>query len=50
MLMAFFATLVCKVLNRHPWISYIGVALLVYVAGEMIHSGWTDMAKFMGVG
>jgi len=47
MLMAFFATLVCKVLNRHPWISYIGVALLVYVAGEMIHSGWTGMAKVM---
>lgn len=48
MLMAFCATVVCKVLNRHPWISYIGVALLVYVAGDMMHSGWADMAAFMG--
>ena len=48
MLMAFFATVICRVLNRYPWISYVGVALLVVVAGEMLHSsfdailGWIE--------
>ena len=49
MLMAFCATMVCKVLLRYPWISYIGVALLVLVAGDMLHSSWDDMALFMGM-
>lgn len=40
MLMAFFATVICRVLNRYPWISYVGVAVLVIVAGEMFHSSW----------
>ena len=48
MLMAFCATLVCKLLNRHRWISYIGVALLVVVALDMLHSGWADMMRAMG--
>lgn len=49
MLMAFCATMVCKILLRRPWISYIGVALLVVVAGDMLHSSWDDMALFMGM-
>jgi len=49
MLMAFCATMVCKVLLRYPWISFIGVALLVVVAGDMLHSSWDDMALFMGM-
>ena len=47
MLMAFCATIVCKLLLRRPWISYIGVVLLVVVAGDMLHSSWEDMARFM---
>jgi YjbE family integral membrane protein len=50
MLMAFCATLVCRFLTRHAWVSYVGVALLVLVAGDMLHSSWKDMAAFMGVG
>ena len=49
MLMAFFATIICRVLTKHPWISYIGVALLVFVAGDMIHGSWADMVEFMGL-
>ena len=48
-LMAFFATMVCKILTRHAWISFIGVALLVVVAGDMLHSSWSDMIVFMGM-
>jgi len=50
MLMAFCAALVCKFLTRHPWVSYVGVGLLVVVAGDMLQSSWADMAAFMGVG
>ena len=51
MLMAFFATVICRVLNRYPWISYVGVAVLVIVAAEMLHSstdaimGWIEYAR-----
>jgi YjbE family integral membrane protein len=50
MLMAFCATMMCKLLTRHVWISYIGVAVLVLVAVDMLHASWDDMASFMGMG
>jgi len=50
MLMAFCATMMCKLLTRHVWISYIGVAVLVLVAADMLHASWDDMASFMGMG
>ncbi len=42
--------MVCKLLTRHQWISYIGVAVLVLVAADMLHASWEDMASFMGMG
>lgn len=50
LLMACCATVVCRLLNRHPWISYVGVAVLLLVAGEMLHSSWEDMARLVGLG
>ncbi len=41
-LMAFAATLIMKLLARFPIISWLGLAVLVYVAAEMFHSGLTD--------
>jgi len=49
MLMACFATVICRILTKHPWISYIGVLLLLVVAGDMLHSSWRDMATFVGL-
>ena len=49
MLMAFCATMVCRLLTSHQWISYIGVAVLVLVAADMLHASWEDMASFMGM-
>jgi len=48
-LMALCATLICKLLNRHKWISYIGVAVLIVVAGSMLHESWEDMAVVLGI-
>jgi YjbE family integral membrane protein len=38
-LMGVAANLVAKLLNRHPWISYAGVFIVLYVACTMIYHG-----------
>lgn len=40
--MAFFATLIMKLLTRYPWISWLGLFVLIYVAGEMLYKGIFD--------
>ncbi|MEO0327461.1 MAG: YjbE family putative metal transport protein [Pseudomonadota bacterium] len=40
--MAFFATLIMKLLTRYPWISWIGLIVLVYVSAEMMYKGIFD--------
>jgi len=41
-LMAFAATLIMKLLARYPWISWLGLAVLVYVSADMLHRGVFD--------
>ena len=41
-LMAFAATLIMKLLARFPIISWLGLAVLIYVAAEMFHRGLLD--------
>ena len=43
-LMGVAANLVAKLLNRHPWISYAGVFIVLYVACSMIYHGGVMMA------
>jgi YjbE family integral membrane protein len=38
------ATLIARVLGRHPWISWIGLLVILYVALEMIWTGWHQVA------
>ncbi len=38
-LMGIAANLVAKLLNRHPWISYAGIFIVLYVAVMMIYRG-----------
>lgn len=38
-LMAFFATMIMKLLARYPWISWLGLFVLMYVAAEMLYKG-----------
>lgn len=40
--MAFFATLIMKLLTRYPWISWLGLFVLIYVAAEMLYKGVLD--------
>ena len=47
-LMACAATLIMKLLTRHPWISWLGLLVLVYVAGEMLVRGIFDAHQGIG--
>ena len=38
-LMAFASTFIANLLDRYHWISYIGLAIIAYVAGDMIWRG-----------
>lgn len=47
-LMAFAATLIMKILTKYPWISWLGLVVLIYVAGEMLFRGVFDMNYGVG--
>jgi predicted tellurium resistance membrane protein TerC len=40
--MGFAANYVAKLIERHHWISYIGLAVVLWVAGNMVYQGWMD--------
>ena len=44
-LMGVAANLVAKLLNKHPWISYAGVFIVLYVACSMIYHGGMMMVQ-----
>lgn len=48
LLMAFAATLIMKVLTLYPWISWLGLVVLLYVACEMFYRGVFDMNQGVG--
>ncbi len=46
-LMGFAANLVARLVQRHHWIVYIGLVVIIYVATKMIWQGWHDVAPQM---
>lgn len=42
-LMGFAATLIARLLNRHRWIAYVGLAIIFYVACDMIWRGTLEL-------
>ncbi len=46
-LMGLGATLILRLMNRYPWISYVGVALLVYIGGHMMYEGWPSLLQLL---
>ena len=47
-LMAFAATMIMKLLTYYPWISWLGLIVLVYVASEMFYRGVFDASTGIG--
>lgn len=45
--MACFATMIMKLLTRYPWISWLGLVVLIYVAAEMLYKGIFDPGRGM---
>ena len=48
LLMAFAATLIMNLLTKYPWISWVGLLVLVYVAAEMFYRGVFDASSGVG--
>jgi YjbE family integral membrane protein len=38
-LMGLAASFIAKLLQKHRWIAYVGLAIILYVAGDMIYRG-----------
>jgi YjbE family integral membrane protein len=43
-LMGVAASLIAHLLQRHRWIAYVGLAVIVYVAFDMVWRGWFEVA------
>ena len=48
-LMGLAANLIAKIIDRYRWIGYIGLAVIVFVAGKMIYEGWTGTEDVLGL-
>jgi YjbE family integral membrane protein len=41
-LMAVAANMIARIIERYHWIAYVGLVVILYVAGSMIYDGWVD--------
>jgi len=41
-LMGLAANLIARIIERHRWIAYVGLLIILYVAGGMVYDGFTD--------
>ncbi len=46
-LMAIAATFIARLLQKHRWIGFVGLFVIVYVALEMIWRGWVEVSPFV---
>jgi len=47
-LMGLAANVIAKYIERYRWIAYVGLAVILYVAGKMMWDGWKDVAPALG--
>jgi predicted tellurium resistance membrane protein TerC len=47
-LMAIAANYIARLIERYHWIAYLGLVVILYVAGSMIHEGIVDPAIGLG--
>ena len=48
-LMGLAANLIARLLQKHRWVAYVGLAIILYVAAEMIHRGSLELIGASGV-
>lgn len=49
LLMGFAANYVARLIQRYHWITYIGLAVILYVATKMIYEGWVGGEHVLGL-
>ena len=47
-LMGIAANVIARYIERYRWIAWVGLAVIVYVAGKMIYDGWVDPQVGLG--
>ena len=47
--MGFAANYVARLIQRHHWINYVGLVVILYVAAGMIHEGWVGGEHVLGL-
>ena len=47
--MGFAANYVARLIQRHHWINYIGLAVILYVAVTMVYEGWVGGDHILGL-
>ena len=47
-LMGLAASFVARLLNKHRWIAYVGLAVILYVALDMMWRGWEEVQPLVG--
>ena len=46
-LMAFFATMIMKVMTKYPWISWVGLIFLIYLTIKMFTDGFEELLHIL---
>ncbi len=46
-LMGVAASFIAGLLNKHRWIAYVGLAIILYVAGDMIYRGAVELLPYV---
>jgi len=41
------ASFIARLLERHRWIAYVGLAIILYVAGDMIWRGYIELQPYL---
>lgn len=47
--MAFFATIIMRVMTKFPLLAWAGLVFLVYLSGTMLFDGWPEVAMLIGL-
>ena len=45
--MAFFATIIMKILTKYKWVSWLGLLFLIYLSTEMVIDGFADFYEIL---
>ena len=48
--MAFFATIIMKVMTKYPWLCWVGLMFLIYLSFKLLYDGWLSFAPLVGLG